>query len=309
MKWSLTECPSHSRNFRAASTSSILPLIWSRSSPFCKAPSPRNMALGKVWPSISFSPEPARSTETLLAVYRDAFFDAAGAVNGVNPNDRGIIGKPNTDHEVDWGFTCGRPTAYSQAVRWARQDILVREHRKVSPDLGAASGNGSNRSNREWRFQRTGHVRARASQIPIFVPIAWQADPSLMPAGCDPGAAPGEQFPGNVIPRSCFSAVSKSLLGFIPKPTSSGEIDNFQPGFVPILAHTVWGFTLDHNINPKQAIHGAYWRNRGTDSRRFRRQSTEQHNHQPLVWQWAARDLLSCNYTSPDADRRCQLDH
>src|SRR5215470_10599962 len=44
-----------------------------------------------------------------FAVYRDAFFDAAGAVNSVNPNDRGIVGKPNTDHEVDWGFTVGGP--------------------------------------------------------------------------------------------------------------------------------------------------------------------------------------------------------
>src|SRR5712671_749196 len=44
-----------------------------------------------------------------FGVYRDAFFDAPGAVNDVNPNDRGIIGEPNTDHETDWGFTAGGP--------------------------------------------------------------------------------------------------------------------------------------------------------------------------------------------------------
>ena len=82
-----------------------------------------------------------------------------------------------------------------------------------------------------------------------------------MPNGCDPGAAPGLQFPGNVIPQSCFSTVSKSLLGFVPKPTSSGEVSNFQPGFVPLDAHTVWGFTLDHNLTARQALHGVYWRN------------------------------------------------
>src|SRR5438552_7225557 len=42
-------------------------------------------------------------------VYRDASFDAAGAVNGVNPNDRGVVGSPNTDHELDGGFTAGGP--------------------------------------------------------------------------------------------------------------------------------------------------------------------------------------------------------
>ena len=92
-----------------------------------------------------------------FAVYRDAFFDAAGAVNDVNPNDRGIIGEPNTDHEVDWGFTVGGPLRIPKAVQWARQDILVRELRKVSPDLCATCGNSSNRSLREWRLQRTGH--------------------------------------------------------------------------------------------------------------------------------------------------------
>ena len=44
-----------------------------------------------------------------FGVYRDAFFDAAGAVNDVNPNNRGIIGEPNTDHEIDWGFSAGGP--------------------------------------------------------------------------------------------------------------------------------------------------------------------------------------------------------
>src|SRR5258708_13380808 len=44
-----------------------------------------------------------------FGIYRDAFFDAPGAVNDVKPNDRGIIGEPNTDHEIDWGFAAGGP--------------------------------------------------------------------------------------------------------------------------------------------------------------------------------------------------------
>jgi hypothetical protein len=195
-----------------------------------------------------------------FAVYRDAFFDAAGAVNGVNPNDRGIIGKPNTDHEVDWGFTVGGPLRIPKLYPGRDKTFWfasIEKFRQTSaqppvtvPTEAIANGDFSGLV-----------VPGTTSQIPLFVPIAWQADSSLMPAGCEPGAAPGEQFPGNVIPRSCFSAVSKSLLGFIPKPTSSDKINNFQSGFIPLLAHTVWGFTLDHNINSTQAIHGAYWRN------------------------------------------------
>jgi len=195
-----------------------------------------------------------------FAVYRDAFFDAAGAVNDVNPNDRGILGQPNTDHQVDWGFTVGGPLRIPKVYGGHDRTFWfasIEKFRQISaqpavtvPTQAIVNGDFSGLV-----------VPGETTQIPIFVPIAWQADPSLMPAGCSPGAAPGEQFPGNVIPRSCFSTVSKSLMGFIPKPTSSGEINNFQPGFIPVLAHTVWGFTVDHNMNTRQAIHGAYWRN------------------------------------------------
>src|SRR5258707_11991794 len=44
-----------------------------------------------------------------FGIYRGAVFDAPGAVNDVKPNDRGIIGEPNTDHEIDWGFAAGGP--------------------------------------------------------------------------------------------------------------------------------------------------------------------------------------------------------
>ena len=195
-----------------------------------------------------------------FGVYRDAFFDAPGAVNDVNPNDRGIIGEPNTDHEIDWGFSAGGPLRIPKLYDGHDKTfwfVSLEKFREASaqpavqvPTEAMLKGDFSGLV-----------VPATTTQIPIFVPIAWQADPSLMPAGCNAGAAPGQQFPGNVIPQNCFSTVARSLLGFVPKPTSSGEVNNFQPGFVPILAHTVWGFTLDHNINPRQAIHGAYWRN------------------------------------------------
>src|SRR5258707_15631221 len=82
--------------------------------------------------------------------------------------------------------------------------------------------------------------------VPIFVPIAWASDPSLVPAGCVPGAAPGQQFPGNKIPGSCISKVSQSLLGFVPKPTNSQELSNYSPNFVPVITWSNWIITGDH---------------------------------------------------------------
>ena len=177
-------------------------------------------------------------------VYRDAFFDAAGAVNGVNPNDRGVIGSPNTDHEIDRGLTAGGPVRIPKLYDGHGKTFWfasIENFRQASaqPPTTVPSQQMVNGDFSGLVMPRT------ATQIPIFVPISWQADPSLIPSGCNPGAAPGRQFPGNIIPQNCFSRVSKSLLGFVPKPTSPGEFNNFQPSFIPLLAHNVWGFTVD----------------------------------------------------------------
>ena len=138
-----------------------------------------------------------------------------GAVNGVNPNDRGIIGEPNTDHEVDWGFTAGGPlriprlhsghdkTFWFASIEKFRQTSA--QPAVTVPTEAIANGDFSGLV-----------VPGETNPIPIFVPIAWEGDPSLMPAGCDPGAAPGEQFPGNVIPQNCFSAVSSRCWDLFP---------------------------------------------------------------------------------------------
>jgi len=198
---------------------------------------------------------------TAYGVYRDAFLDAPGAVNGVNPNDRGIVGEPNSDHEIDWGLTAGGPVRIPHIYDVRGKTFWfasIENFRQASaqPPTTVPSQHFVNGDFSGLVVPNT------TTQIPIFVPISWQADPSLIPSGCNPGAAPGQQFPDNIIPQNCFSRASKSLLRFVPKPTSAGEINNFQPSFIPLLGHNVWGFTLDHNIGSNQAIHEAYWRNR-----------------------------------------------
>jgi len=195
-----------------------------------------------------------------FATYRDAFFDAPGAFNGVNPNNRGVIGEPNTDHEFDWGFTAGGPLRIPKLYDGGNRTFWFASIEKFRQAFAQPAVTVPTQALLNGDFSAL-VIPGTTTQIPIFVPISWRSDPSLMPAGCDPGAAPGLQFPGNVIPQSCFSTVSKSLLRFVPKATSSGEVSNFQPGFVPLDAHTVWGFTLDHNLTAKQALHGVYWRN------------------------------------------------
>src|SRR5216683_3056393 len=203
----------------------------------------------------------------VFAVYRDAYFDAAGAVHNIKPNNRGIIGKPDTDHEINWGFTAGGPVLLPKLYHGKDKTFWFMCFEKFRRACGQSPVNVPTQAMVSGDF--SGLTDPNVGQtfgnpIPIFVPIAWKANPALMPAGCVPGAAPGAQFPGNKIPSSCISKVSQSLLGFIPNPTSPGEIDNYSPTFVPVNTQTNWGITADHNLTSRQALHGVVWRNHGT---------------------------------------------
>ncbi|HEY1217126.1 MAG TPA: TonB-dependent receptor, partial [Bryobacteraceae bacterium] len=62
-------------------------------------------------------------------------------------------------------------------------------------------------------------------------------------------------------PTNRFSPLSTSLLKYLPAPTTGGFTNNYAPntGIIP-NRQTNWGFTIDHNINEKQALHYAEWR-------------------------------------------------
>jgi len=58
------------------------------------------------------------------------------------------------------------------------------------------------------------------------------------------------------------SALSSSLLPFIPNPDRSGlnSNKNFAPNSLPLVDHN-FAFTLDHTLTPTQSLHYAQWRN------------------------------------------------
>lgn len=204
----------------------------------------------------------------VFAIYRDAFFDAAGAFNDVNGNNAGVIGAPNADHEINWGFTVGGPVLLPKLYHGKDKTFWFASLDKYRQAFGQAPVTVPSQAMVNGDFSQL-VIPGTTTPIPIFVPIAWQSDPSLMPTGCVPGAAPGQQFPGNKIPQSCISKVSQSLLGFVPKPTNSQEITNYSPTFVPLNTWTNWIITGDHNLTAKQALHGVYWRNYGSTTGGF----------------------------------------
>jgi hypothetical protein len=203
----------------------------------------------------------------VFGIYRDAYFDAAGAFNDVNKN-----GVPDADHEINWGFTAGGPVLLPKLYHGKDKTFWFMSLDKFRQASGQGPVTVPTPAMLTGDFSALTDPNAGprfGKPIPIFVPIAWASDPSLIPAGCVPGAAPGQQFPGNKIPQSCISKVSQSLLPFVPKPTNSQEVNNYSPNFVPVTTWSNWIITGDHNLTSKQALHGVYWRNHGSTSGGF----------------------------------------
>jgi len=183
-------------------------------------------------------------------ILRNNLFDAKGGADAfVDANGHPIT---PVDREHNFGFSVGGPvvfpklyngrgkTFFRASLEWYRFNQGVNTSLSV-PTAAMKQGDFS------------------AFPFTIFVPDASVT----LPAGCVPGAAPGQPFPGNRIPQSCFSTVSKSLVGLIPNPTLGGFVNNLPSQLHDIpTRNTLWGFSIDHHLTQNQSLHGSFWRNK-----------------------------------------------
>ncbi len=186
-------------------------------------------------------------------ILRNTALNAAGANPPVNAS-----GKPFTPiiNQHNFGFSIGGPvwfpklyngrnkTFFHVSADWFRENVSDQATYSV-PTPAQVAGDFS------------GYVDGAGQQIPVFVPQGFVA-----PAGCN-APAPGNQFPGNIIPTACFSTTSASLLKFIPAPNLPGLINNATShvGVLPVR-QTNWGFSIDHNLTDEQKIHVSYFRDK-----------------------------------------------
>jgi outer membrane receptor protein involved in Fe transport len=173
-------------------------------------------------------------------IIRNNFFDAKGAYNTSVPIDK----------ENNYGFSLGGPviiphlyngknkTFWHLSMEWYRENLTQTGFFSL-PTAAEKAGDFS-----------------ALPQI-IYNPIG---------SGCSAnGNTPGTPFNGNIIPTACFSKNSASLLQYMPNPTGAGfqnNQDNLE-GVLPTRQNP-WGFNIDHNINDKQSLHFAMWRDKQT---------------------------------------------
>ncbi len=173
-------------------------------------------------------------------IIRNNFFDARGAVNATVPIDR----------ENNYGFTVGGPV--------------------IIPHLY----HGKNRTFFHASFEWYRQNQSQGGTFTLPTAAEKQGDFSGLgraiwnPAtsGCSAnGNTPGTPFKGNIIPTTCLSPLSVSLLQYLPNPALSGLTSNAYnlEGSIPVRQNP-WGFTIDHTITDKQSIHFTGWRDKQT---------------------------------------------
>ena len=212
------------------------------------------------------------------AIHGDAFFlyrddkylGAPGAFYDVNPNPNAgnKVDVPNPDIETNWGGSVGGPVYIPKLYDGRNKTFWFFSYDRYRKSIAQGPITLPTQAELSGDFSGLVNPNNGNASIPIFVPVSWASNPSLIPSGCtipgfaSPQAAAGKQFPGNKIPTSCFSQVSANLLKQFPLPTPNGstEVNNFTPASVPLNLQTDLSVNIDHNLTSKQAIHGLYWR-------------------------------------------------
>lgn len=230
----------------------------------------------------------------LFEINRNSYFNAAGANptgSGFNANDVFVRGPVPHDVENNFGFSVGGPvwipklydgrnkTFFYSSWDWYRVNAPPGGNLTV-PTQNMIGGNFSAICTSNTFVNGVCNDRQPAPGTPsgtlcppgiALSATCVQADQLYVPpgftgpAGCT-APAPGQPFPGNVIPTSCFSALSKSLLTAIPTPSFAALSSNLVPGVkvLPTKQANI-GFTIDQNFGQTQAVHVAWWRDKWTN--------------------------------------------
>ena len=197
-------------------------------------------------------------------INRNSFFDSVGFFDGPHWNSANPNNKPPVDHENNYGFSIGGPIRiphiydgrnktfghYSQ--EWYKQNNENTSLGTV-PTVAEKGGDFTNLLG----YEADG-VTTRV--VPIYDPATY-----------NPATGTQQQFQCNgvlnMICPSRFSAISQSLLQYIPDPDNTGIDAGGQTNnktYVPFINPTIqhnWGFTVDHNLTPTQSLHYTQWRN------------------------------------------------
>jgi hypothetical protein len=182
----------------------------------------------------------------LFEINRNSFFDSVGFFNGPA---WGGSSTPPKDRENNYGFSVGGPISIPHVYNGRNRTFGY-----YSQEWYKQNNENTSVGTVPTKLEKTGDFSdyvdgSTGKVIPIYDPLT------------------GQPFPGNVIPSGRISALSQSLIQYIPDPdrpgSGTGGLDS-NKSFVPFINPTIqhnWGFVIDQTLTPTQSLHYSEWRN------------------------------------------------
>ena len=208
--------------------------------------------LGQGVATYGFSSGTNRLHADVFEIMRNSYFDAPGVFpGGSSESPSGVVTKGRTPFDVEhnFGFSVGGPVYIPHVYNGKDKTFFFftgdwyRFNSAVSGTLSVPTA-----------AEKGGDFSALG--VNIFAPTTFVA-----PSGCPVGA--GQQFPGNMIPTSCFSSVSTAVLPLLPNPSTSGFSNNLPSQITTDPTRQFnWGLNVDHHLTSSQVLHVSYWRDK-----------------------------------------------
>jgi hypothetical protein len=154
------------------------------------------------------------------------------------------------------------------ANSWANNVTGARKAPYHGNEYGAAVGGpvwipkvyNGNKDKTFFFFTYNGYRKKDASSRFYTVPTIRQREGCFDEAGLRPifDRETEAQFPGNCIPQSRFSSVSKNILPLIPQPTTGGLQNNYLGTITNGTEQDSWSIKIDHRITDRHMVSGWY---------------------------------------------------
>ena len=161
--------------------------------------------------------------------------------NKANPS--GVIRKPPY-HGNEYGFALGGPVLLPRFGEGGPSYISGKDRTFFFFTL-----DNFRRTDSSSRFVTVPTIKQRQGDFSELLPGRVIYDPLT-----------GQPFPGNIIPQSRFSSVSRNILAVVPQPTSAGLQQNYLATTASRNEQDSWSLKLNHSFSSKHLINGFYSR-------------------------------------------------
>lgn len=195
--------------------------------------------------------------------FSNEFLNASQAYNGIRPRTR----------RNDYGFTIGGPIRFPKIYdgrnrtffffnyeAFKENGMITTQSPTVPTDLYRQGNFASALSRNTAPITATGG--RLVDSLGRTVIDGQVFDPATTRPGPD-GYRVRDAFVGNIVPATRFDPSSAKVLALIPRPTSSGLINNYNNPFPTKRTTPIPALKIDHSFNSKAKISG-YWSDTST---------------------------------------------